>query len=192
LKVPPISWTTRCWTELGTRSRCGRPRPGASLVRGAAAELARILCAWGEVEDADEADFAFVTDASLNDSGHRLNELIMAMRLHPDEAVLRQRAASLGRGGLQLPPLDVVRRVQILSRMGTADSVLAQVEMRILALLSRVRLATPEDAVNATNALMRRLFIVGGDIDLSRRTVSRGSGSSSPNSRKVPAAQAGG
>jgi hypothetical protein len=138
-----------------------------------ATELSRILCAWGDADYSGEAEFAFVTDASLNDSGQRLNELVKAMRLHPDEDVLRRTAESLGRGGIQLPSMDVVRRVQILSRMGTTDSVLAKVEMRVLTLLSRARLTTPDDATNAVNALLRRVFVVGGDIDLRRRTVSR-------------------
>jgi len=72
-----------------------------------------------------------------------------------------------------LPPLEVLRRVQILTRMGTAETVLATVEMRILTLLSRARLATPEDAANAANALLRTLFIIGGSADFERRTISR-------------------
>ena len=135
-------------------------------------ELAKILCAWGEVDYADTAEFAFVTDASLSDSGQRLQDLIKDMQLHPDEAVLRQTAASF-RGGLQLPSLEVLRRVQVLTRMGTAETVLAKVEMRILTLLSRARLPTPEDAASAANALLRKLFIIGGSTDSGRRTISR-------------------
>ena len=45
--------------------------------------------------------------------------------------------------------------------------------MRILTLLQRARLATPDDAENAVNALFRRLFVVGGNVDLKRRTISR-------------------
>jgi hypothetical protein len=124
------------------------------------------------VEYADEAEFAFVTDASLSDSGQRLSNLIKDMRTHPDEEVLHTTAASF-RGGLPLPPLEVVRRLQILTRMGDADAVLAKIEMRILALLSRARLATQEDAVNAANALLRTLFINGSSTDLARRTIGR-------------------
>jgi hypothetical protein len=91
-----------------------------------ATELAKILCAWGKLDDAGDAEFAFVTDASLNDSGRKLDDLIQAMRVRPDEAVLRQTAATLGRDGVQLPSIDVLRRVQILTRMGTTERVLAQ------------------------------------------------------------------
>ena len=138
-----------------------------------ASELAQILRAWGKVDYAHTAEFAFVTDASLSDSGQRLQDLIKNMQLQPDEEVLRRTAASFGRSGIQLPLLDVLRRVQILTRMGTTETVLAKVEMRILTLLSRARIATPEDAANAANALLRQLFIVGSSIDLRRRTISR-------------------
>ena len=49
-------------------------------------------------------------------------------------------AAALGRGGVQLPTLDVVRRVGILTRMGTTESILGQAAMRILTLMQRARL----------------------------------------------------
>ena len=153
---------------VAVRQAKARQEPGT----WGANELAKILCAWGEVDYADTAEFAFVTDASLSESGQRLQDLIKDMQLHPDEEVLRQTAASF-RGGLQLPSLEVLRRVQILTRMGTAETVLAKVEMRILTLLSRARLATPEDAASAANALLRKLFIIGGSTDFERRTISR-------------------
>jgi hypothetical protein len=154
--------------SVAVRQAKARQEPGT----WGASELAKIFCAWGEVDYADEAEFAFVTDASLSDSGQRLRDLIRDMRTHPDEEVLRATAASF-RGGLPLPPLEVVQRLQILTRMGNADTVLAKVEMRILALLSRARLATLDDAVNAVNALLRTLFINGSSSDLARRTISR-------------------
>jgi hypothetical protein len=153
---------------VAVRQAKARQEPGT----WGANELAKILCAWGEVDYADTAEFAFVTDASLSDSGQRLQDLIKDMQLHPDEEVLRQTAASF-RGGIQLPSLEVLRRVQILTRMGTAETVLAKVEMRILTLLNRARLATPEDAASAANALLRKLFIIGGSTDFGRRTISR-------------------
>jgi energy-coupling factor transporter ATP-binding protein EcfA2 len=153
---------------VAVRQAKARQEPGT----WGANELAKILCAWGEVDYADTAEFAFVTDASLSDSGQRLQDLIKDMQLHPDEAVLRQTAASF-RGGLQLPSLEVLRRVHVLTRMGTAETVLAKVEMRILTLLSRARLATPEDAASAANSLLRKLFIIGGSTDSGRRTISR-------------------
>ena len=146
--------------RIAVRQAKTRREPGTWGAR----ELARILCAWGEVDDAAETEFAFVTDAPLNDSGRRLDELINAMRAEPDEHVLRRTAAALGRGGVQLPPLDVVRRVRILTRMGTTESILGQAAMRILTLMQRARLATLDDAENATNALFRRLFIIGGNV----------------------------
>jgi len=154
---------------IAVRQAKTRQEPGT----WGASELAQILSAWGKVDYAHTADFAFATDASLSDSGQRLQDLIKDMQLQPDEEILRRTAGGFGRGGIQLPPLDVLRRVQILTRMGTPETVLAKVEMRILALLSRARIATPEDAANAANALLRRLFIVGGSIDLRRRTISR-------------------
>lgn len=155
--------------RIAVRQAKTRREPGTWGAR----ELARILCAWGEVDDAAETEFAFVTDAQLNDSGRRLDELINAMRAEPDEHVLRRTAAALGRGGVQLPPLDVVRRVRILTRMGTTESILGQAAMRILTLMQRARLATLDDAENAINALFRRLFIIGGNVDLKRRIISR-------------------
>ncbi|MCM3882240.1 NACHT domain-containing NTPase [Frankia sp. R82] len=155
--------------RLAVRQAKTRQEPGT----WGAAELARILCAWGEMDDADKAEFAFVTDASLNRSGRELRDLIQEMRERPDETALRQAAATIGPKGVQLPSLEVLRRVQILTRMGTTEHVLAQAEMRILTLLGRGRIATLDDAVNATNALFRRLFIIGGDTDLKRRTISR-------------------
>jgi hypothetical protein len=155
--------------RLAVRQAKTRREPGT----WGATELARVLCAWGEVDDADDAEFAFVTDASLNDSGQKLCDLIQAMRERPDEAVLRQTATTLGRGGVHLPSLDVLRRAQILTRMGSTEQVLAQAEMRILTLLSRSRIATLDDAANAANALFRRLFVIGGNIGLGRRTISR-------------------
>ena len=153
---------------VAVRQAKARQEPGT----WGANELAKILCAWGQVDYADTTEFAFVTDASLSDSGQRLQDLIKEMQLHPDEEVLRQTAASF-RGGLQLPSLEVLRRVQILTRMGTPETVLARVEMRILALLSRARLATLEDAASAANALLRKLFIIGGSPDSGRRTITR-------------------
>ncbi|MCM4080623.1 hypothetical protein [Paractinoplanes hotanensis] len=138
-----------------------------------ASELAKILCSWGDLADAADADFAFVTDASLNQSGQKLLDLIRAMRDKPDEGFLRQSAQALVKGGLRLPALDVVRRIQILTRMGDADRILAVAESRVLSLLSRGRLATLDDATNAVNALYRHMFVVGGSVELSRRTISR-------------------
>jgi len=155
--------------RIAVRQAKTRREPGT----WGAGDLARILCAWGAVDDAAEAEFAFVTDAQLNGSGRRLDELIIAMRTEPDEHVLRRTAATLGRGGVELPALDVVRRVRILTRMGTTESVLGQAAMRILMLLERARLATLKDAENAVNALFVRLFVIGGNVDLKRRTVSR-------------------
>lgn len=154
---------------VAVRQAKARQEPGT----WGATELARILCAWGKVDYADAAEFAFVTDASLNASGQRLQDLITRMQHQPDEEVLRATAAKLGKGGVELPPLDVLRRVQILTRMGTAEAVLDRAEMRILTLLGRARLATPQDAANAVSALLRQLFVAGGSIDLKRRTVSR-------------------
>lgn len=153
---------------VAVRQAKARQEPGTWGANG----LAKILCAWGQVDYADTTEFAFVTDASLSDSGQRLQDLIKEMQLHSDEEVLRQTATSF-RGGLQLPSLEVLRRVQILTRMGTPEAVLARVEMRILTLLSRARLATLEDAVSAANALLRKLFIIGGNPDPVRRTITR-------------------
>jgi hypothetical protein len=155
--------------RLAVRQAKTRREPGS----WGATELARILCAWEELGDADDAEFAFVTDASLNDSGYKLHSLIEAMKARPDEAVLRETATTLGRGGVRLPSLTVLRRVQILTRMGSTEQVLAKAEMRVLNLLGRGHIATLADATNAVNALFRRLFVIGGEVDLKRRTVSR-------------------
>ncbi|MGZ4526221.1 MAG: hypothetical protein ACXVX7_07140 [Mycobacterium sp.] len=72
------------------------------------------------------------------------SDLITDMQLQPDEEVPRRSAASFGRDGIKLPPLDVLRRVQILTRMGTTETVLAAVEMRILTLLSVYDSARPK------------------------------------------------
>jgi len=71
--------------SAAVRQAKARQEPGT----WGANELAKVLCAWGKVEYAGTAEFAFVTDGSLSDSGQRLQDLIKEMQLHPDEEVLR-------------------------------------------------------------------------------------------------------
>lgn len=155
--------------RLAVRQAKTRQEPGT----WGATELARILCEWGQLDDAGDAEFAFVTDASLNSSGQQLHDLIKSVQVNPDATVARREAAKIGRRGAQLPSVDVLQRVRILTRMGTTEQVLASLEMRILNLLQRSRPATPDDASNAANRLFRRLFVIGGDVDLAKRRISR-------------------
>src|ERR1700691_4192264 len=64
----------RAGRRIAVRQGQTRREPGT----WGASDLAPILCAFGEVEDAAAAEFAFVTDAPLNASGQRLDELIKA------------------------------------------------------------------------------------------------------------------
>jgi hypothetical protein len=138
-----------------------------------AAELASVLLAWDEVDGAAEVDFTFVTDGRLGPSGQELDALIRAFQRDDDAEALSRGASKLGRSGVTLPSLEVARRVRILPRMGTAEDVLARLEMQILRLLERSRIATTDDAADAANRLFRRFFLVGGQVDLARRVVSR-------------------
>lgn len=95
---------------IAVRQAKARQEPGT----WGANELAKIFCAWGEAKYPEDAEFAFVTDASLSDSGQRLWDLIRDMHLRPDEGALLKGAASF-RGDLQLPSLEVVQHVQILT-----------------------------------------------------------------------------
>ncbi len=92
---------------IAVRQAKARQEPGT----WGANELAKILCAWGKVDCAETAEFAFVTDASLSESGQRLQDLIRDMQRHPDEEALRQTAAGF-RDSPQLPSLEVLRRVR--------------------------------------------------------------------------------
>lgn len=155
--------------RLAVRQAKTRQEPGV----WGAPELARILCRWGQLDNAADAEFTFVTDASVNDSGRQLLELIEAMRVQPDAAVLQETAARLGRGGVRLPSLEVLRRVRILTRMGSTEQILAQLEVRVLLVLQRARAAVLADAEAAVNRLYRRLFVVGGKVDHQQRTITR-------------------
>ena len=164
--------TTRFLTATAGGSRCGRPRPGRSRVRGALMNSPGSCAPGGKWTTRTEAEFAFVTDASLNDSGRRLHDLIKDMRC----SRMRRCCAGPRRAWpwrVQLPSLDVLRRVRILTRMGTTETILAKVEMRILTLLSGRAWRRRKTRRTLSMRLLRRLFVIGGNIDLKRRTISR-------------------
>ena len=138
-----------------------------------AAELARILCAWGELEDADAAQFAFVTDGRLGTSGTQLQDLIFRMRRNPDIAEVQATSRRLGRGGVKLPGPDVLARVEIQSELGTVDGILARLERKVHLLMESARVVTVADSENAVNGLFRALFVMGGATGLERRTITR-------------------
>jgi WD40 repeat protein len=155
--------------RLAVRQAKTRQRSGT----WGAADLARILRGWGELADAEEARFAFVTDGRLGRSGQELYDLIRSVKREPDAAALSAGAARLGLGAGDLPPLGVLRRVEIWSQMGATDHVLVQLERRIHALLERTRPTTTDEAQSAANKLFVKLFVAGGRVDLARRTITR-------------------
>src|SRR5258708_5197825 len=114
------------------QAKTQRQQPGT---RGAR-ELAGILCVWGEVENSAEADFVFVTDASLNDSGRRLHELIKDMQLQArrggaavgggDHEPRRDKAASPGRGATGSDPHQDGDHEQRAGPGGDADPDIAE------------------------------------------------------------------
>lgn len=65
-----------------------------------AAELAGQLCTWGDLDGADHAEFAFVTDGRLGISGQQLDDLIKNLRETGDVEALRAGATKLGRNGV--------------------------------------------------------------------------------------------
>ena len=138
-----------------------------------AGEIAAILDAWAKLTDAEEAEFAFVTDGQLGESGIALEEIIEAARGGAAQADLDAMEGRIKRTTIRLPSSGLLRRVELLTRFVTVESVLERLEMRALRLIERGRVATSEDASAAVDRLWRLLFEVGGKSRPQAREVTR-------------------
>jgi hypothetical protein len=144
--------------RLRVRQAKTRQEPGT----WGAGELASILQAWAELADADDAAFAFVTDGQLGESGVALRRLLEAARAGATQTEIDAMVQAIPRAKLDLPAVSLLRRVELVTRAGTVGSVLERLELRVLRLIERGRVATADDAAAAVDRLFRRLFEVGG------------------------------
>jgi hypothetical protein len=138
-----------------------------------AGEIAAILDAWAKLTDAEEAEFAFVTDGQLGETGIALAGIIEAARGGAAQAELDAMEDKLERTTIRLPSSALLRRVELLTRFGTVESILERLEMRALRLIERGRAATSEDASAVVDRLWRLLFEVGGKSQPRAREVTR-------------------
>jgi hypothetical protein len=155
--------------RLRVRQAKTRQEPGT----WGAGELASILRAWAELGDADGAEFAFVTDGQLGESGVGLRRLLEAARAGATQTELDAMVNAIPRAKLDLPSVSLLRRVELVTRAGTVGSVLERLERRVLRLIERGRMATADDAVAVVDRLFRRLFEVGGERLLGQREVTK-------------------
>jgi hypothetical protein len=144
---------------LRVRQAKTRREPGT----WSAGELAPILRAWAELSDADTAEFAFVTDGQLGESGVALRRLLEAARAGATQTELDAMAEAIPRVKIDLPAVSLLRRVELVTRAGTVGSVLERLELRVLRLIERGRVATADDATAVVDRLFRLLFEVGGE-----------------------------
>jgi hypothetical protein len=138
-----------------------------------AGEIAAVLNAWGELTETEDAEFAFVTDGQLGETAVAIKDVIEASRTGASQAELDTMVEQISRSRISLPPSSLLQRVELLTRFGTVGSILEGVEIRVLRLMERGRVATTEDARTAVDRLFRLLFEVGGEGQLQRREVTR-------------------
>jgi hypothetical protein len=101
--------------RLRVRQAKTRQEPGT----WSAGELAPILRAWAELGDADSAEFAFVTDGQLGESGVALRKLLEAARAGATQTELDAMAEAIPRVKIDLPAVSLLRRVELVTRSGT-------------------------------------------------------------------------
>jgi hypothetical protein len=145
--------------RLRVRQAKTRQEPGT----WSAGELAPILRAWAELGDADGAEFAFVTDGQLGQSGVALRRLLEAARAGATKTELDAMVEAIPRAKIDLPAVSRLGRVELVTRAGTVGSVLERLELRVLRLIERGRVATADDATAVVDRLFRLLFEVGGE-----------------------------
>lgn len=155
--------------RLRVRQAKTRHAPGT----WSAGEIAAILDLWLKLDDAENAEFAFVTDGQLGRSGIALEKIIEAAKANIPQADLQTMADRIAGTTISLPPSSLLRRVELLTRFGTFRSVLDRLEFRVLQLMERGRVVTTEDARTAVDRLFRMLFVIGGERQPHRREVTR-------------------
>jgi hypothetical protein len=146
----------------GRRLRVRQAKTRQAPQTWSAGNIAEILDAWVQVSDADDAEFAFVTDGQLGKTGVALEKIIEAARAGADQAELDAMADAIARTSIRLPPSSLLRRVDLLTRAGTVESILDRLELQVFHLMERGRVPTTDDASAAVDRLFRRLFEVGG------------------------------
>jgi hypothetical protein len=145
--------------RLRVRQAKTRQEPGT----WSAGELAPILRAWAELGDADGPEFAFVTDGQLGESGVALRRLLEAARAGATKTEFDAMVEAIPRVKIDVPAVSLLRRVELVTRAGTVGSVLERLELRVLRLIERGRVATADDATAVVDRLFRLLFEVGGE-----------------------------
>jgi hypothetical protein len=161
------------FTANGQRLRVCQAKTRQEPRTWGAGEIATILNDWGELTEAEAAQFVFVTDGQLGESGVALEDLIEAARAGASQPELDAMANSITRTKLSLPPASLLGRVEFLTRFGTLGSILEGLELRVLRLMERGRVATTEDARAAVDRLFRLLFEVGGENQPQQREMTR-------------------
>jgi hypothetical protein len=144
--------------RLRVRQAKTRQEPGT----WSAGDLAPMLRAWAELGNAYGAEFAFVTDGQLGESGVALRRLLEAARAGATQTELDAMAEAIPRVKIDLPAVSLLRRAELITRAGTVGSVLERLELRVLRLIERGRVATAHDATAVVDRLFRLLFEVGG------------------------------
>ena len=155
--------------RLRVRQAKTRQAPGT----WSAGEIAAILDLWVELGNAENAEFAFVTDGQLGKSGVALESIIEAAKADIPQVELQAMADRIAGTTISLPPSSLLRRVELLTGSGTLSSVLERLELRVLRLMERGRVVTTEDARAVVDRLFRMLFVIGGERQPHRRDVTR-------------------
>ncbi len=146
----------------GRRLRVRQAKTRQAPRTWSAGNIAATLDAFAKLSDADGAEFAFVTDGQLGKTGVAVEKIIEAARAGADQAELDTMANAIPRTSIRLPPSSLLRRVDLLTRAGTLESILDRLELQVLHLMECGRVPTTEDARTAVDRLFRRLFEVGG------------------------------
>src|SRR6266567_1699566 len=146
----------------GRRLRVRQAKTRQAPRTWSAGNIAATLDAFTKLSDADGAEFAFVTDGQLGKTGVAVEKIIEAARAGADQAELDTMANAIPRTSIRLPPSSLLRRVDLLTRAGTLESILDRLELQVLHLMECGRVPTTEDARTAVDRLFRRLFEVGG------------------------------
>jgi hypothetical protein len=157
----------------GRRLRICQAKTRQAPKTWSADEIIALLNAWADLDDADDAVFAFVTDGQLSRSGVALQRVLEAAKAGATQAEVDALAQETGRLVSTMPLASLLGRVELLTRFGTVGSVLDRVELRVLRLMERARVVTTEDASAAVDRLFRTLFVVGGERQPQRREVTR-------------------
>ncbi|WP_234434731.1 MULTISPECIES: ATP-binding protein [Streptomyces] len=134
-------------------------------------ELLRLARRWGAADPDGSAVLRFLSDAPVHSSGKALRDVAERARAVPDPARWLVECQGLVPSSVALVPEDhaLLRRLEIVSRIGPWEQILDQARLELLR-LSAVPLAAAE--VDSTiDALFVKLFQHSGDHRLDRRTL---------------------